>query len=418
MRFNIVFILVAMIVLSSCDMKYKGDIDGDYKVGELLANFSKLANDGGSEQNKIAVFDENIRKIHLFDLNQNKLVSTVNAIEVSNQDKHAILYDANGNYIVDIISGGFAITNKQGISQINPIKLSGGPVSGAFRSDLGLLVIYDDVGSVGLLKLTAQGDIIQSWVGGSRLNSLSSAVISAGDLLDNGHLLISMTDGTLADIDIMQTLSQKKWIYTSVATNLPAAAWVARVPDNSLQVLLRVSDDNDHKIYLFDLATKTVIDSHILQGHLEKSARAIHPHVLISSLDDSSMELFYVENNIIKKIKMPYRKVNYNEKILLSRLNIEKDTFSFVDSKGSIEKSADGELLLNTYRAYRTYKQFRLNDMLLVTTTEIPNGTNVEISDKYIFSLFSNKLGYATNYNIDNKTQFAFEFFNRGYLKK
>ena len=46
MRFNIVFILVAMIVLSSCDMKYMVDIDGDYKVGELLANFSILANDG------------------------------------------------------------------------------------------------------------------------------------------------------------------------------------------------------------------------------------------------------------------------------------------------------------------------------------------------------------------------------------
>ncbi len=418
MRFNVIFILATMIVLSSCDMKYQGDYEGDYKVGELLTNFSKLANDGGSEQNKIAVFDENVRKIHLFDLNQNKLVSTVNAVELSNQDKHAILFDENGNYIIDIISGGFAITNKQGISQINPIKLSGGPVSGAFRSDLGLLVIYDDVGSVGLLKLTAQGDVIQSWVGGSRLNSLSPAVISAGDLLDNGHLLISMTDGTLADIDIVQTLNQKKWIYTSIVTNLPAAAWVSRIPGNSLQVLLRISDDTDHKIYLFDLATKTITDSYLLQGHLEKSARAIYPHILVSTLDDSSMELIYVENDLIKKIKMPYRKVNYQEKILLSRLNVANDTFSFVESKGIIDKSADGELLLNTYRAFRTYKQFRLNDMLLVATTEIPNGTNVEISDKYIFSLFPNKLGYATNYNIEDKTKFAFEFFNRGFLKK
>lgn len=56
--------------------------------------------------------------------------------------------------------------------------------------------------------------------------------------------------------------------------------------------------------------------------------------------------------------------------------------------------------------------------MLLNTSANIPNGTNIEVSDKYIFSLFPNKLGYATSYNIEDKNQFSFEFFNRGFLKK
>lgn len=353
---KLLFSMILLLFLSSCDMSYKSDrTKDDYLIGEILANFSKLANESGTDQNKIAMFDESVRKVHLFDLNQNKLVASVDVVESSNQDKHAVLYDENGNYIVDITSGGFAITDKYGVSQINPIKLIGKPLSAAFRSDLGILVVYDDVGSIGLLKLSAQGKVLQSWVGGSKISLLSQAVISSGDLLDNQHLVTSLSDGSLAEIDIIQTLNQKKWIYNIIPTTLKTAKWVSRIPNMTSQVLLRISDDS-HKIYIFDLDNQTVLDSYTVDGILEKSSRVSNPHLLILSNDKQSMEIIYPENGLLKKIKIPRHNENFQQSILSSRLNLTKDTFSFVESVTNVDLSKDGELSLNDYRTQRTYK--------------------------------------------------------------
>lgn len=72
--------------------------------------------------------------------------------------------------------------------------------------DLNLLVMYDDLNTVGIVKMDSNGQVVKAWVGG---NLLGSANIQAGDLLSNGKLILTLSNKSIAVVDVAQTLAQK-----------------------------------------------------------------------------------------------------------------------------------------------------------------------------------------------------------------
>lgn len=406
MDFKILFSLITVCILSSC-VNNKPDIFGDdYLIGDVLSKTSRMANSDGSEQNKIAIFDSTIRKIHLFDLDSKTLNSTVDSVESKSGSDHAILHDNIGNYIVDITEGGFSITNKYNQANINPIKLLGKPLSAAFRPDLGSLVIYDDVGSVGLMQLSPQGEVLKTWVGGSRLNSSEDVTINSGDLLDNGHLITSLSDGRLADIDVNNSIVNKRWMYSIKVTGLPTAKWISKIPGHSDQVFFYSSDDENQKIYLYDLATETILDSYQVQGSVEKASRFSHPHVLVKTSDTAFLDIIYPDSAQIKKIRMPRHNFMSYRFVLSSNMNINQDSFSFIEGQSAFNSDK------------RAFKKYRLSDMLLASSIDLPTNARLEMSNQFVLALFPSKLGHAISYSTDARSQVEFKFFNRGSLKK
>lgn len=406
MDFRNFLICILIGFLSSC-VNSKPDVFGeDYLIGDLLTKTSRMANSDGSEQNKIAIFDTTIRKIHLFDLDANALRATIDTVESKAGSDHAVLHDNVGNYIVDITEGGFSITNKYNLANINPIKLLGKPLSAAFRPDLGTLVIYDDVGSIGLLQLNSEGNVLKTWVGGSRLNSSEDITINSGDLLDNGHLVTSLSDGRMADIDVNSSIQNKRWIYSVKVTGLSTAKWISKIPGNSSQVFFYLSNQTTQKIYLYDLVTETVLDSYEVIGNFERASRFSHPHMLVTSSNSAILEIIYPEGTELKKIKMPKHNFMSLKYILSSNMNLNEDSLSFIEGKSSFDNDT------------RAFKKYRLSDMLLATSMDLPSNASLQISNQFILALFPSKLGHAVSYSTDARSHFEFKFFNRGSLKK
>ena len=410
-------------LLSSCTPPKTNANNDDYLIGEQLAKVSSMTKADGTGKNIVGVYDETTQKIQIFDLKSNQHINTLDANPSAVSAKeHFVLYDDAGNYVVDLTTKGFAIINKNNQSNKNALKLMGKPISAAFRSDLGYLVLHDDAGSVGIIKLDAQGNILKQYLLGSRIdNTLTAPTIAAGDLLDNGNLVTSLSDGRIAVIDIEQTLNQRKWVYTTKTTGLTKAQWLSRVPNNANQILFRISPDSsgaaEHKIYLYDLSTEAILDQVSVRGYLEKSSRGSHPHFLISSSDQKEISLIYPEANQLRSITQFRHNLSTAKNIVNSHLDLNTNIFSFIEVE-TRSTYPNENLNYNSILEDRNYKRFRLPDMLLLNTFKIPNGTTMAMSEDFILALFPHKLGYAISYATDESSQHEFKFFNRGNLKK
>ncbi len=415
--------LVTAVFLFSCTLPKINSNDDDYQIGDQLAKTSSMSKADGTEKNIVGIYDETVQKIHIFDLKSNQHINTFdsNPSAISAKE-HFVLYDDSGNYVVDITTKGFAIINKNNQSNKNALKLMGKPISAAFRSDLGYLILYDDAGSIGIFKLDVQGNILKQYLLGNRIDSaLGAPTIASGDLLDNGSLVTSLSDGRLAVIDVEQTLNQRKWVYSVKTTNLTKAQWIARVPNNTNQVLFRVSPEGmgsvEHKIYLYDLSTETILNQISVTGYIEKSSRNSQPHFLISSSDEKEISLIYPEANQLRLITQFRHNLSTAKNIVNSHLDLNSNVFSFIEVE-TRTAYLNENLNYNSILEDRAYKKFRLPDMLLLNTFKIPNGTTMEMSEDFILALFPHKLGYAISYATDESSKYEFKFFNRGNLKK
>lgn len=427
MDFNMKFLLVAMslTLLNACSSRphdYKGD---DYNIGDKLSRISSLNTMAGEKKSHVAIYDETIKKIQVFDIQNNQHDSTIDSISpppvISNptapaSSQHYVLYAATGNYVVDITTKGYAIIKKDNTHVNNPITMMGNPTSAAFRDDLGLLVIYDDAGSVGVLRLNEQGDVIGAFVGGNKLSTTSSATIASGDLNDAGKLMVSLSNGDIASIDLEQTITQRKWVYATFNTTLKQAEWISHLPGENNKILIRISETRSHTLYLYDLPTETILSQVVVEGILQRSSRQIHPHVIISNQEEFT--ILYTDGVEIKKISQFQKHLSSLKTIVSSVLNLNTDTLSVIE----LDKHYDNEnrdfIYLNTVKENRSFKQIRFSDLLLTTSFPLPNLTTIEISENKVISLYPNRLGYAVLTDIHGRALHEFKFFNRKYLKK
>lgn len=418
-NFCISAILVA--AFSSCG-PVKVDMDGDDgQIGEPLSKLSGLSSFQGESQGVIGIYDETVKKIQIFNLKDKLHVASLDTVESKTEYKdHFVLYGNEGKYAVDITTQGIAIISQDNKVVKDPIVLVGKPISAAFDSSRGHLVIYDDAGSVGLLHLDGTGRVIKSKVRGSRLNGSNGPTISSGDLLEDGNLVLSMSDGTIALVDFLQSLNGTTWVYSSKVTGLPLAQWVSRIPGQANQILLRIKSTGGHSIYIYDMQTETVLSTYAISGYVEKSSRNGHPHLVLSPLDSNSYVVVYPVNGVLQSVQRTRYASESVSTVLNSRLSLVEDSFSYVEAVRS-SGFFDENWNYNSIRENRTFNKFSLSEMLLQSKFSIPNGVLIELSEDHLLALYPHRLGYAVSFELDSangQSRHEFRFFNRRWLKK
>lgn len=372
----------------------KDNVEEDHVIGETLKNMSALAASDNASARSIVVFDETVHRIHQFDLSQ---MTFVRSFDVQNPDeKHFVLYQNEGNFIVDLTTKSLTIINKYGQKNESPIRLQGQPRSAAFREDLGLLVIYDDLMSVGMLKLDSNGEIANSWIGGPVI--FANETISAGDILDNGNLILALSDGSIANVDLVQSMSQKKWVYSRFTTNLSEINWVGPVPGTQ-QVLLKMPG----RLALVDTAAHSILSNYTMNEAVHKTSKRRDPHVLLSWNND--LKLAYVQGSQIQ-VRSLFRQ-NYS--ILTSNLDLGADLWTVADASFTSKVLYND---LNEVKSARQLKRYRFSDMLTVFARKIPDQSQVQVSNNFAFALFPSELGYAVRYDLSSENTRELKLFN------
>lgn len=396
----IIALLLCNIVLSACSVSVDSE---QFIIGKKLENTSSVSVNGTEDVKKVAVYDKTVKRIHQFDITKMEHLGSY-AVE-NTQVPHYVLSDIDGRYIVDLSKKGFSIISPIGTVTKDPVTLQGTPVSAAFRPDLGILLIYDDLNNVALLKISADGSVTsnQKVLLGSYL--VNAANITAGDIADNGKLILSLSDDSIAVVDIEQTLQQRKWIFTNFTTTLKEISWVAPIPGNPDQVLLI----SRSAVALLNVQTQTILSKvDALYGSVLKASKDIDPHVIVNTGNDTTM--YFVSGGTIQSRTRYLQSKN----ILSSYLDIANDRWSLLDSQ-------DQPLTIfndpNANDKTKEFKNFRLSDMLALTTQTLPGKAHLQISRNFILGLFPSELGYAVRYDIDRDYNKELKYFNMKHIK-
>jgi hypothetical protein len=407
-----VLVLVCFTGLAACTGQIAGDDSDDHGIGEKTTNTSSLITVDGTEPQNVVIFDKTVRRIHQFDL---ATMKHVRSFEVMNPgDEHFVLYSQNGNYIVDMSMKGLSIFNKYNQANHRPITFEGKPKSAAFNDVKGLLVVYDDLMTVGILKLDPNGEVLDKWKNGFGIGGNST--ISSGDLNADGKLVLAMSSGEFAVVDIDGTLAlqgtNRHWVYSSFATNLVDVKWVAALRQDPNRVLVRSAAE----IALVDLSTQSVISRMNITDDVVKVSRYNDPHVIMRN--SSAIKVVYVDGAQLKVKQFILGARNYSiNGILNSNLNLTTDHWTFVDTSRRVRN------IFNDLDETRTDRQFRRflfnnsnNGPLSTENKAVPSDAQIELSTNFIFSLYPSELGYAVRSDINTDEKVEAKLFNLEYI--
>lgn len=406
MAFKHFFLILSFLGLAACTPEPNVDDDLNL-IGSPLEKVSSLTNVQGQESEQVVIFDETVRKIHQFNLSD---MSYLKSFSVKKPDaEHVVLSHDKGHYVIDICEKNITIFSRAGLAQHNPIQMQGKPLSAAFRSDLNLFVIYDDLNSVGIVQLNPQGEVQKTWVGGSLL--LGSASITSGDLLATGQLILGLSDKSIAVIDVGQSLTQQKWVFTSFASGLSSnIAWLAPVRDNNNQIFVRAASD----LAIIDLQTKSIVTSgSVSNGRFEKFSKATDGHVVVrSTVVTGQLTLYFAKNSQIHS-----RHLNKQDSNLLSSyLNLTEDKWSYVEFSAEDYYQFPYFNDIDFSKTGRILKSIRISDMLSLQRSTLADTAQLLLSPNYVFSLFPSELGYAVRTDIKTGTATEAKFFNVGHM--
>lgn len=393
-------LLLSFLFLSACNYHPQGpDTTNENILGNKLENVSPMKAADGSEKKIITIFDETIRKVHEFDLTT---MTCPRSFAVLNpNEKHYVLNDQNGNYIIDFSSKHLSVFDRNSNAQHQPIEFVGKPVSAAFRPELGLLIMYDDLKNVGVLKLLPDGHVAQAQTFGSIVEGEDA--IAAGDLLEDGRLVLSLSDNSLVIIDIQQSLAQGHFVFTKQATSLTKISWLAPVPNKPNLVFMKA----DNQAVLYNLSTASVVAT-LPVDMVIKLSKSSAPH-MIDRKDANTARLVYTDGVSIKAITL----YNQTAAILSSELDLAGQTWTSVELSSYTGFSLFNDA--NQVREQRLLKRFRLPDMLALQSKTLPNEAQIKLGSDYFFALYPSELGYAEKTSILEDSTLVLKQFN---LKK
>ncbi|MGE4130741.1 MAG: hypothetical protein AB7F86_03840 [Bdellovibrionales bacterium] len=389
MRFNILWPLALSLIVSACDPGPNSN--GEHLIGDKLKDVSALTAQGGGDQDQIGIFDSTVGRIHQFNLAGNFLVRSFPAQNPGLE--HSVLYDQSGNYLIDLTTKSLSIFDKSGNENKNPIEMLGKPMSAAFRADLGILVIYDDLQSVGILKLNSNGEVQKARVFGSSFGS--SVTISAGDVDSTGRLVLALSDGSMALVDIDASLTAGSWVKTTFATTMDNVRWLAPVrgsPD--LAFVLQ-----NEKLSVINVATQTVTDGPTIDNaDVLFRSKSIDGHIMIrDATDKNKINMYYVNAGTITSQSLYFN----SPAILNSRLDLTGDSWTLISA---------------TYDS-RSVRRWRFSDLLTTTNETLPKEAKFEVNGNRVFALYPSKMGYAVHYNLTAKTSAELKHFNIPFIQ-
>lgn len=398
MRFN--QLLFCGVVISagllSCAAVNK-DTSNDNIIGQKLEAITPLRSTDGSQKQTVALYDETIKKIHQFDLNQMAVQRTLPVLNPDSQ--HFVLHSGSSNYIVDLSEKHVSIFDKNSNAQHQPITFQGKPKSAAFRPDLGWLVIYDDLQSVGLVRLAQDGQVMDSHTFGSVV--LAGQSIVSGDLRDDGHLLLALSDNSIVDVDIAACLATKTWVAPVVhsTAGLGKINWLAPLAGFSNQrVLIKTSSE----IVLFDLSTNLIIESMPISADgVKKVSKSYNPHIVLAT-SGLGMKLVYTDGT--KLLTRQFQILNedkddfYDYPILSSDLDLQSDSWTYVFAKHYYGSTLNFNI--NQRKQNRQLVRMRISDGLSLQSKSIVDNAQIKLGIDYFFALYPSVLGKAEKFPI------------------
>lgn len=446
MDFNRMKVLITSIVIVSCSAgAEKSKKPDERNIGVTLESIAPLYSPGGLESNITWIADESSRQIHKVSVHPLEIIASFTLDQP--QAQHTLIGKHDGQYVIDFFEKNIQIIRADGSRTTLPIKFRGTPKSAAYSSDQGILVMLDDLGTVGVMMLDANGDVLKSWVGGSLIAEDKSIV--AGDLGIDGKLVIAMDDDSMAVIDIEKSIDEETWFYETFVSEIHGISWLA--PDNddpnnwlvigadgigtlnlkertfgtkqvkfkqpvlSSEVLglpgvsRMISDLPDPKLdyptYVGpsnSLATEgeAQADNLIPMFEVVTKSKLGKPHIAMANIYDSTERIYYFN-----------RDGQIASHAILTELTLSSATGSY------FSKDAEELRVLVATSDFTKVYGMRISDNLVTVAATLPGGGTPVLGESFLFVDRKSALGLFESLNLENEERQKLEGFNFSYFR-
>jgi len=389
---NVIALALLPWLLAACDGTgwYHQPEDANI-IGTKLDDMSSLNDDVGTQINKIAVYDETVSRIHQFDLNT---MNVERSLAIMNPGiPHTVLYNLPGNYVIDFTTKHLSVYDRYGRPTHNPIRFVGTPVSAAYRPSMGLIVIYDSLSSVGMMRMGANGEVTKKWKGGPDLGG--NRTIAAGDIDDGGRLVLALSDGTVVKVDMDATMDSGNWTLTGspIATGLTEITWLAPVRGQPDQVMVATKS----QIAILDTQSQTVIGTPTtFTGTVVKRTKGIDAHVVTSDYTAGGVWLYYASGGAI----LTKRLQRVNGMVTHSRLDMSGNSLTLVTAGSYKWNYSTKSILPPPEPTDRMIRQWRFSDLDAQVEEKVRDGAKLALATRSLFALVPDPLGWALNYDL------------------
>ena len=403
MLFQVAAISWMIFALCACDpgRDARGD---EHLIGEKLKDVSSMTTATGESQQMIAMYDKTVNRIHQFDLAPNILVRSFQVLNPGVD--HHVLYDQTGNYMVDFSTKHLSIFDKFNEVNHNPIRFIGTPKSASFRPSLGFLVMYDDKMSVGVLKLDVSGKVLKSKVFGA---DFGGPTISAGDVDETGRLILALSSGKIAIVDLSASLNSGSWSYTLVNTTLNNCVWLAPIRGSPNKVFVQQED----RMSVVDLVAQTSADGPLIsRKSVMYYGKMPDAHIIYESASDTSlMKIAYINAGVIATKQVSFAP----RAIMNSRLDLANNSWTMISAKSSSYNYRNGKTTYNNRAVTRW--TFTSNEFVGILDEKLSDAATFEVNADRLFALLPVKMGWAVNYNLNNGSQRPLKYFNMPFIE-
>lgn len=305
----------------------------------------------------------------------------------SGQNGQAWLASTKDSYAFSLQGGTVSLYSPRtgGISQI--LKLPGTVNSYAADFPQGYVAFVDEFFSIGLLKLSADGEVLGQWTGGPIFEGQQTIV--SGEMIDGGKLVLATNQGNLFVVDVDASIQAESWVFNSLAPGFTNPSWVGRVEGREDRVLVH----DQRRLSLVDLSSQTILDSNTVSQFASTSKNG-RDHV------------YYYESssgyNVIVSTKDGESLTDDRVKV-----NADNNISSYLSETSVVILTRDNEIM-----------KIRLEDGLVQGSYSNRADARVGLSEGFAVSMYDSPLGYIEVLNLDSGAKTEFKAFNLSVLQR
>lgn len=402
-----VLTILPLVFFCACDPN--SDREDENIIGNRLEIGSSLSEVENSKM--LNIYDEVINRVHTFDLQNNILVQSTEVVDSG--EKHFVIASDDSSFFISLSQKEITVHSYDGSNGTHyGALLKGNPVSSAYNRTTNHLVVYDDLNSIALLKPALENlDFSNVWVGGPLITGEKS--IQAGEILDDGTLVLSLIDGSLVKVDVDSSIQEKKWIYTIdsfvAAQNIK---WIGNVGGG------KILYQNTETLTLYDTSTNTVLDTSDLpkNSYTLEYSKSGSPHVIYKQKRTAVHSLAFVDGDTI--VTRDFVGLDGVRSFHQSRLDLESGEWSYIGALTELKDYFDfSEQERGLPKKGRTVIRHRLSDMLVMNNDALPDDAYLKRTKTEVFALYPSELGYAKVINIDGRGSLELYNFNIPYIR-
>ena len=401
-------ILFISLVLASCGTKKESyglePVNVNGFDGTTVGTQTGISSGGaGGDENTLSLLNTSTNKAVSISVDpfEVKFTQTM-PFEVSNIER------SMHGYSIFFGKEDFAVVDTEGNLQRNPVSLVGQLASYGVDLLNGWLVLMDDIGSIGYVKIEKSGKVVGTYASGSVVNGLS---IKRGTLLSNGTLVVTTAADSITSIDIEQTIGQQDVVSKQVSLppldsetevevaeakepemGVPGVSveeeedpvsenidWIASVPGNDHLGFLRRGNY---------LQTVNLNEGSILATEEVTAPKGFPffkptPH-FIGKKDNNRLSLYYPNSD---------GSISSNELVMPLSSFSGESLQSYLDLKA-------GTITILLKAAESGVVRLRLKDSLVLTSHSLPKSLYYGLTPEYVVMLKDSSLGQAERWSL------------------